>query len=122
MASPHVKAEKHEGLGLSQPPHSLTYTAVLEELSTDADDGLVSNEARARLETFGYNRLEEEEGLSIWKILLRQIANAMMLVSVGSMVGFISLHPTFGNPDSDLIPPAGTDFSHGRQLRHSVLD
>ncbi|KAI9375958.1 hypothetical protein BJX61DRAFT_24135 [Aspergillus egyptiacus] len=73
------------GVGLSKPPHCLSYDAVLEELSTDADDGLTSAEARSRLDTYGYNRLEEGEGLSIGKILLRQIANAMMLVLILAM-------------------------------------
>ena len=75
------ETEKSRGPGLSKPPHCLSYTAVLEQLSTDADDGLANAEARSRLETYGHNRLEEGEGLSIGKILLRQIANAMMLVS-----------------------------------------
>lgn len=65
MAMSHLKAEKHKGPGLSQPPHSLTYTAVLRELSTDTDNSLESNEARAHLKIFGYNHLEEEESLLI---------------------------------------------------------
>ncbi|KAJ5268707.1 hypothetical protein N7505_004465 [Penicillium chrysogenum] len=79
------ETEKSGGPGLSQPPHCLSYTAVLEQLSTDADDGLASAEARSRLETYGHNRLEEGEGISIGKILLRQIANAMMLVLILAM-------------------------------------
>ncbi|KAJ5968861.1 hypothetical protein N7501_005109 [Penicillium viridicatum] len=79
------ETEKSGGLGLSQPPHCLSYIAVLEQLSTDADDGLANDEARSRLETYGHNRLEEGEGLSIGKILLRQIANAMMLVLILAM-------------------------------------
>jgi magnesium-transporting ATPase (P-type) len=83
MDGPRQETEKSGGPGLSQPPYCLSYTAVLEQLSTDADDGLTSVEARSRLEIYGQNRLEEGEGLSIGKILLRQIANAMMLVSLG---------------------------------------
>ncbi|KAL5001381.1 hypothetical protein BDV10DRAFT_199253 [Aspergillus recurvatus] len=85
MDGPRPETEKSGGLGLSQPPYCLSYTAVLEQLSTDADDGLTSAEARSRLETRGHNRLEEGEGLSIGKILLRQIANAMMLVLILAM-------------------------------------
>lgn len=69
----------------------MSYTAVLEQLSTDADDGLANAEARSRLETYGHNRLEEGEGLSIGKILLRQIANAMMLVSSACFCLFLLL-------------------------------
>ena len=85
MENSHEGAEKHKGPGLRQPPHCLPYSLVLEQLSTDADDGLSSIEARSRLDTYGYNRLDEGEGVSIWKILLRQIANAMMLVSSAPM-------------------------------------
>ncbi|KAJ0419239.1 hypothetical protein BJY00DRAFT_324568 [Aspergillus carlsbadensis] len=85
MDGPRRENEKSGGLGLSRPPYCLSYTAVLEQLSTDADDGLTSAEARSRLETHGHNRLEEGEGLSIGKILLRQIANAMMLVLILAM-------------------------------------
>jgi magnesium-transporting ATPase (P-type) len=82
MDGPHQETEKPKGPGrLNRPPHCVSYTAVLEQLSTDADDGLTSTEARSRLDIYGHNRLEESEGLPNWKILLRQIANAMMLVS-----------------------------------------
>lgn len=81
MDGTNKEAERPGVPGLSQPPHCLTYSEIIDQLSTDADDGLASAEARSRLDTYGHNRLEEGEGLSIGKILLRQIANAMMLVS-----------------------------------------
>ncbi|RAL13095.1 potassium/sodium eff [Aspergillus homomorphus CBS 101889] len=77
--------EKTRVLGLRQPPHCLSYTTVLEQLSSDADDPLTSLEAHSRLDIYGQIRLEEGEGISIGKILLRQIANAMMLVSILAM-------------------------------------
>lgn len=91
MDNSRQETEKSRGPGLSKPPHCLSYTAVLEQLSTDADDGLANAEARSRLETYGHNRLEEGEGLSIGKILLRQIANAMMLVSSACFLPFLLL-------------------------------
>ncbi|KAF7130965.1 hypothetical protein CNMCM5793_003900 [Aspergillus hiratsukae] len=70
---------------LSKPPHSLPYQVVLEELSTKLDEGLGADEAARRLQTYGPNKLEEGEGVSVVKILVRQVANAMMLVLILAM-------------------------------------
>ncbi|RMJ24713.1 P-type ATPase [Aspergillus sp. HF37] len=101
--------EKHdpESLGsgaspLAQPAHSLTPEAVLSELQTGLEDGLTNNEAKARLEKYGPNKLDEGEGISMIKILVGQVANAMMLVK-GPISLFFS--PQFYRelPESDPI-------------------
>lgn len=66
---------------LSQPAHSLAFDNVIQELGTNTDDGLTSAEVKQRIETYGMNILEADEGISFSKILIRQVANAMMLVS-----------------------------------------
>jgi Na+-exporting ATPase len=66
---------------LSQPAHSLPFDNVIQELGTNSDDGLTSGEAKGRIEKYGENVLEGDEGVSFAKIVIRQIANAMMLVS-----------------------------------------
>lgn len=66
---------------LSQPAHSLSFEAVISELGTNSDDGLTSGEVKQRLEKYGQNILEGDEGVSIAKIFIRQVANAMTLVS-----------------------------------------
>ncbi|KOS45312.1 hypothetical protein ACN38_g3808 [Penicillium nordicum] len=68
------------GSPLSQPAHTLPYEVVLKELSTGLDEGLAPEEASHRLEQYGPNKLDEGEGVSLVKILVRQVANAMMLV------------------------------------------
>jgi magnesium-transporting ATPase (P-type) len=68
------------GSPLSQPAHSLTYEAVIKELGTELDEGLSPGEATRRLDQYGPNKLDEGEGVSVVKILVRQVANAMMLV------------------------------------------
>lgn len=80
--------EKHDlppdsgsgGSPLSQPAHTLPYEAVIKELSTALDEGLAPEEASRRLQQYGPNKLDEGEGVSVIKILVRQVANAMMLV------------------------------------------
>lgn len=66
---------------LSQPAHSLTCENVINELGTNSDDGLTSNEVKQRIEKYGENVLEGGERVSLAKIVIRQIGNAMMLVS-----------------------------------------
>jgi magnesium-transporting ATPase (P-type) len=65
---------------LSQPAHTLPYEVVIKELGTGLDEGLSPEEASRRLQEYGPNKLDEGEGVSVIKILVRQVANAMMLV------------------------------------------
>lgn len=65
---------------LSAPAHTLPADVVIRELGTKLDEGLDKEEAARRLREYGPNKLDEGEGVSIVKILIRQIANAMMLV------------------------------------------
>ena len=80
------KSQHKEGDGsgnngpLSLPAHCLTVEATLRELKTHPDDGLTGADAKGRLEQYGPNKLEEGEGVSVVKIIIRQVANAMMLV------------------------------------------
>lgn len=66
---------------LSKPAHALTYDDILRELQVNSEEGLSAAEAKKRLELHGPNELEGGEGVSLAKIVIRQIANAMMLVS-----------------------------------------
>jgi magnesium-transporting ATPase (P-type) len=75
-----VKGTYTTTTSLSKPAHSLQAGLVLDELSTHDQEGLSSNEAKARLEKHGRNELQGGAGVQPVKILLRQIANAMMLV------------------------------------------
>ena len=60
--------------------YTLPYTAAIRQLES-RNDGLTHHEVQQRLETFGRNELEGDRGTQPLKILLRQIANAMTLVS-----------------------------------------
>jgi Na+-exporting ATPase len=71
---------------LSRPPHALPYTTVIEEIKANPLDGLSAAEARLRLEEHGPNELGDQGGVSIAKILIRQVANAMILVLIIAMV------------------------------------
>jgi len=65
---------------LSKPAHSLPCDLVVGELGSKIDEGLSTDEAARRLQKYGPNKLEDGAGISILKILVAQVANAMMLV------------------------------------------
>ena len=66
---------------ISAPAHCLSFEEVVKELESSAIDGLTPDAAKKRLEQYGKNELDQGSGVNPVKILIRQIANAMMLVS-----------------------------------------
>lgn len=82
-ASKHISGQANKPL--SAPPHSLPGEAFLDELKSNVSDGLSSDEAKARLDEYGPNELDDGPGVQPVKILIRQIANAMILVLILAM-------------------------------------
>merc|ERR1711939_665575 len=80
----HVSGQSNKPL--PKPAHALDGNAVVEGLGGNARDGLTKEEAQSRLNEYGRNELDEGPGVQPFKILLRQIANAMMLVLIMAMV------------------------------------
>jgi len=72
---------------LSKPAHALTFQQVVEETKCNPDDGLTTSEAKSRHEKFGNNDIGDDGGVQPGKILLRQVANAMTLVSTVTLRG-----------------------------------
>jgi len=75
----HVSGQSNEPL--SRPAHALTYGQVVEQLASDANDGISGEEAKRRLEQYGKNDIGDSEAISPVKIMVAQVANAMTLVS-----------------------------------------
>ena len=65
---------------LDQPAYLLPADEVARLLDTNVERGLSKQEAKRRHEVVGDNALEGGEGVSIWKVLIRQVANALTLV------------------------------------------
>ncbi|KAK5478902.1 P-type ATPase [Exophiala xenobiotica] len=80
----HVSGQSNKPL--PKPAHALDGKAVVEGLHGNARDGLTKEDAQSRLNEFGRNELDEGPGVQPFKILLRQVANAMMLVLIMAMV------------------------------------
>jgi hypothetical protein len=108
----HVSGQSNKPM--SNVAHALERDAITQELITDARNGLTVAEAAKRLEEYGRNELDNGPGVQPFKILLRQIANAMMLVEC-PMVEDQQIAIV-------LIPPAGPNHRHGCLSCHSVLD
>ena len=66
---------------ISKPAHSLSFEDVLKELGGSGLAGLSDSDAEKRLADYGTNELDNGPGVNPAKILVRQIATAMMLVS-----------------------------------------
>ncbi|KAI1373135.1 potassium/sodium eff [Hypoxylon crocopeplum] len=63
-------------------PHTLAVRDLEQLLKTDVENGLDSGEAAHRLEHDGFNKVEGAQGLSVWKILLRQVSNSLTMVLI----------------------------------------
>ena len=70
--------------------HTLGTEEVLSKLNTMADQGLTSEEAERRLETFGLNQLTEKAATSFWQMIWEQFNNfVVMLLIVSSVISAI---------------------------------
>ncbi|KAH9902091.1 sodium transport ATPase 5 [Xylariomycetidae sp. FL2044] len=79
----HVSGQSNKPL--SKPAHSLSFDEVVKELGSSNNDGLSEPTAEQKLQEFGPNELDNGPGVNPTKILLKQVANAMMLVLILAM-------------------------------------
>jgi len=92
IEDPHTAPPKHRQLqpkpidGTAPPtlpaPHTLSFEEVAERLGVDINHGLSHTEAQSRLQQYGLNKVKGAEGLSMWKILMRQISNSLTFVLI----------------------------------------
>ncbi|USP72995.1 hypothetical protein yc1106_00269 [Curvularia clavata] len=85
-SSPQRQHQPHPSDGDTSPalhaPHTLTSEEIAEQLGVDINHGLSHSEAESRLQLYGPNKVKGAEGLSMWKILLRQISNSLTFVLI----------------------------------------
>ena len=65
--------------------HSRPVARILEELES-GPEGLTEREASRRLERVGPNQLDEPSGPGMWRRVLEQLRNPMILVLLGAAV------------------------------------
>lgn len=73
----------------------LTIEELVGSLGSDPENGLTREEAERRISEFGYNRPVERRRESLWRIIVRQLREPMILVLV--VVGII--YALIGNPE-----------------------
>ncbi len=69
-----------------QPSHSLPIDQALKEMETHLHNGLTSEEARARLERYGPNELQEKPRPGFFKLLLDQFNNFLIIILIVAAV------------------------------------
>ncbi|KAI1097346.1 potassium/sodium eff [Jackrogersella minutella] len=84
LPSPHQpeKAVSSSAAEDHPEPHTLAAEHLERLLKTDVKNGLDDGEAARRLEHNGPNKVEGAQGLSTWKILLRQVSNSLTMVLI----------------------------------------
>ena len=60
--------------------HALTVDEIRDQLETNLEDGLARSQIPSRAQKWGHNELDDGPGVQPLKILVHQIANAMILV------------------------------------------
>lgn len=80
----HVSGQSNKEL--TKLAHALDIDDLIRQLEGDVDSGLSNSEATSRNTTYGPNELDDGPGVQPIKILIRQVANAMMLVLIMAMV------------------------------------
>lgn len=76
----HVPRLDGEPRALPFLPHTTDATKVLEALEADPRLGLAEDEVVRRLAEYGPNRIKPPPKANIWKIIFRQVANAMTVI------------------------------------------
>jgi len=66
--------------------HSLEPAQVLKELRSDLHQGITEEEAKQRLETYGYNELKKEEKISPFTLFINQFKNILILILLVAIV------------------------------------
>ena len=77
---------------LSKPAHLLAASQVVRELTTDPDNGLTQDQVTRRLQQVGSNELIGDGGVSVFRIIMGQLFNAMSLVRL-SISAYTHHHP-----------------------------
>ncbi len=69
-----------------KPWHALTIEDALQTLGSDAEQGLSAAEAARRIKQYGYNELQERPGTPLWRRILDQLGDFIVLILIGAAV------------------------------------
>ncbi|WLR44234.1 calcium-translocating P-type ATPase, PMCA-type [Bacillus carboniphilus] len=66
--------------------HVKSSESVLEELNTSIENGLTDDEAKRRIDQYGYNEFEEEEQTPLWRLIFEQINSPLIYILLAATV------------------------------------
>lgn len=66
-------------------PHTLRHQEIFTIFNANQEQGLLPEEAQRRLDADGPNAIREAKAVSIWTIMLRQVANALTIILLAAM-------------------------------------
>ena len=69
-----------------QDPHTKSVEAVLKHFKITLDSGLSTSQVVASREKFGENKLDEEEGKSLWAMIMEQFEDLLVRILLGAAV------------------------------------
>lgn len=99
------------------------FEPVVEALGSNIDKGLTDSQVRKRTEEYGPNQLEGGGDISIFSILLHQVANAMTLVSLDTWIlPQYRWNQQLTPSQTPLLFPAGSHPCYGCITRNSIMD
>jgi len=55
------------------PSHTRTWQEAAQELNVDLETGLNAQEVAKRIQEYGENELQGDEGVPIWKVFIKQV-------------------------------------------------
>ena len=105
------KISSIEAQNYTEQPFLLPVNEVVQYLETNQDAGLSSARVQQYQQKYGENKLEGEGAVKWYSLLVKQVSNAMVLVS--SLYAHGSLH--------SLMFPVGPRPCHGPILRRDGL-
>ncbi|KAI7102566.1 hypothetical protein KC324_g20862, partial [Hortaea werneckii] len=83
---------QHDPAEVHTLAHTLASGQVAEQLETNVERGLTTQEATERLRQHGHNKLETSGGVSWWRILLRQVSNSLTFVlAIAMILSFVTM-------------------------------
>lgn len=99
-----------EAQNYSKQPFLLSVDDIIQDLQTNTDSGLSTSQVKQYQEKYGGNKLDGDGGIPWYAVLMKQIANAMILVS-----------PSRGCYEDSKLTIAGFDSCNGRCLWRTRL-
>lgn len=83
--------------------HNKETFEILNQYGVSKEKGLSNNEAKKRLEKYGFNKLETKKQKSIWKKLIEQLSDFMVIILL--LAAVVSYITSYLQGEADIVEP-----------------